>query len=544
MHINPDAIPGTVHLVDEAGIMMNAQHDKDAKEIVLTPTPSDHPDDPLNWSKNRKYLSMFCMVLYTFAIGVPSAAIYSVLAPVSANTGLSLGTLNEGTGYMFLFLGLGCLFWQPIALQYGKRPVYLFSVLATSLIIIWSPHAKGNGDWIGGKILQGFFSAPIESLCEASVADVWFEHDRGSWMSVYAISLLVSNFIAPLVAGFILEGQSWEWVIYWCSIFGGVSLVFLFFFMEETNYSRKTIAADDVISDSADSAEEDVVDTPASMDEKAAHVTNVVDMEEGTTVSSYQLKTFADKMKLLDVPRPTEQLKINFWRPITMFRFPAVLWAGFFYGSNLVWFNVLNATASLIFTETYNFSPSMVGVTYVSPIIGSFVANYYTGYLGDKFKLRMAKRNGGIYEPEQRLWLTLPFLVLCPASLILWGVGAYYNVHWIGPVIAMGMLGGCASIGCAIPINYFVDSYREMGGPGLAPIIVIRNLLSFAVSYGITPWVTNTGLKNCFIAAAFIALACNSTFMIMTTWGKKFRNDNKAPYWEYVKIALDKGMAH
>lgn len=32
---------------------------------------------------------------------------------------------------MFLFFGWGCVIWQPLALQYGKRPVYLFSMLAT-----------------------------------------------------------------------------------------------------------------------------------------------------------------------------------------------------------------------------------------------------------------------------------------------------------------------------------------------------------------------------------------------------------------------------
>ena len=30
----------------------------------------------------------------------------------------------------------------------------------------------GNGQWIANKILQGFFGAPIESLCEISVTDI------------------------------------------------------------------------------------------------------------------------------------------------------------------------------------------------------------------------------------------------------------------------------------------------------------------------------------------------------------------------------------
>lgn len=37
---------------------------------------------------------------YTFAIGIASAAIYSVLEPIEKATGLTLGDLNAGTGYM------------------------------------------------------------------------------------------------------------------------------------------------------------------------------------------------------------------------------------------------------------------------------------------------------------------------------------------------------------------------------------------------------------------------------------------------------------
>lgn len=122
-------------------------------------------------------------------VGIASAAIYSVLVPISEATNLTLDDLNAGTGYMFLAFGWGCLFWQPLALQYGKRPVYLISILATMAIQVWAPFTKSNGQWIANKILrmcdcllsvalltdplaEGFFGAPIESLCEISVTDM------------------------------------------------------------------------------------------------------------------------------------------------------------------------------------------------------------------------------------------------------------------------------------------------------------------------------------------------------------------------------------
>jgi MFS family permease len=197
--INYDAIPGNSYLVDLDGHMTAARHSDKDSHIVLIPTPSDDPDDPLNWTKKRKWLSLFCMVVYTYAVGIPSAAIYSILPNISEANGITLAQLNAGTGYMFLFLGIGCFIFQPLALQYGKRPVYLFSTISTALICIWSPFCTTNSAWIGSKILQGLLSSPIESLCEITVSDVSFQHELSRNMALYAMSLLTSNYMYPFI---------------------------------------------------------------------------------------------------------------------------------------------------------------------------------------------------------------------------------------------------------------------------------------------------------------------------------------------------------
>lgn len=158
------SVPGTIHLVDIEGNLSAKHASRDQPDVVLIPAPSDDPDDPLNWSTKRKLLSTasismcvchLCLhqslilpISYTFAIGTTSAAIYSILSSIEEDTGLTLNDLNAGTGYMvkiqclyrfdangsqFLLFGWGCLFWQPLALQYGKRPVYLISMLATTV---------------------------------------------------------------------------------------------------------------------------------------------------------------------------------------------------------------------------------------------------------------------------------------------------------------------------------------------------------------------------------------------------------------------------
>ena len=54
-------VPGTVHLVDLEGVL-NAKHASGSQtDIVLVPSPSADPDDPLNWSPRRKLLSTTCV---------------------------------------------------------------------------------------------------------------------------------------------------------------------------------------------------------------------------------------------------------------------------------------------------------------------------------------------------------------------------------------------------------------------------------------------------------------------------------------------------
>lgn len=54
-------VPGTKHLID-VDHTMRAQHAGNG-DIVLDPSPSTDPNDPLNWSPRRKLLITVCTSL-------------------------------------------------------------------------------------------------------------------------------------------------------------------------------------------------------------------------------------------------------------------------------------------------------------------------------------------------------------------------------------------------------------------------------------------------------------------------------------------------
>ncbi|EHK98148.1 putative Uncharacterized MFS-type transporter [Glarea lozoyensis 74030] len=255
-------------------------------------------------------------------------------------------------------------------------------------------------------------------------------------------------------------------------------------------------------------------------------------------------KTYFQKLALLDKKRDFHLFRMMV-RPLLFFSLPSVVYAGFSYGSNLIWFNVLNGTASLILGGApYNFSSSMVGLTYLSPLIGVAVGSFYSGVIGDRVVLWLARRNKGILEPEHRLWLFSLSLILIPGSLILWGVGAAHHIHWFGLVFAMGVIAASNSIGIQLSVSYCIDSYKDLSGEAMVTVIIIRNTMSFAIGYGVTPWVTNMGYQNAFILAAFAGLAQVTTFLAVVTWGKSWRDMTKARFYRYVKEGSDVGVTH
>lgn len=284
-------------------------------------------------------------------------------------------------------------------------------------------------------------------------------------MGIYAFTLAGSNYFAPVICGFIAEYQGWRWVFYWPAIFLGATFIVLALFMEETNYNRSRVAV---------SREED------TNGEKLAPTPRIT--EEGKIEN--QAKKFVAKMSLVQASSDQSMFK-HALQSLRYLGWPVIFYAGFSYGSYLIWFNVLNATASIILSAApYNFSSSIVGLSYLSCCIGVIIASFVSGRLSDWLTIKLARRNNGIMEAEYRLWPFAICVIAAPASLILWGVGAQHGVHWFGLIFGMGSLAFVNTMGITLSVNYLIDSYHDISTDGIVTVILVRNTMSFAISYG------------------------------------------------------------
>lgn len=60
--IDESQVPGTVQLVD-LDEHIATRHASGHKDIILIPTPSADPEDPLNWTPARKRIALTCILM-------------------------------------------------------------------------------------------------------------------------------------------------------------------------------------------------------------------------------------------------------------------------------------------------------------------------------------------------------------------------------------------------------------------------------------------------------------------------------------------------
>ncbi|KAF2993861.1 hypothetical protein E8E13_000841 [Curvularia kusanoi] len=345
-----EQVPGTVYLVDVNGRAASDLHDASHKDIVLVPRPSADHNDPLNWSTRRKLTAVSMAYIYVLGTGIATSLQYSVLADITADTGISTATLVQGTGVMFLFFGWACLIWQPIALTYGRRGVYLITSLLAVPLMVWTAYSTSGPEWFAHRVLLGIVVSPIESLCEITVLDLFFAHNRGAYMGLYVFILFGSNFLAPLMAGWFNDAFGWRWTMHFGAMVCAAAFIIIFFFMEETMYFR----------DHAVEGER-IEQQPVTPDGKLEKSTST-SMTPSPAPSIHAIpnkKGWRKYKPFKSVPgRPSNMDMIKMaYRPVLMiFQFPTVAWCGFLYGINLAWYNSDVSTLVLYWEQQWHLS--------------------------------------------------------------------------------------------------------------------------------------------------------------------------------------------
>ncbi|KAL8294554.1 hypothetical protein RB600_000477 [Gaeumannomyces tritici] len=217
-------------------------------------------------------------------------------------------------------------------------------------------------------------------------------------------------------------------------------------------------------------------------------------------------------------------LKVAF-RPFVLFSYPAVLWSSAMYACSVGWLIVVSESVAVIYREKYyDFDALGVGLVYLSPFIGGVLGTAVAGKVSDIFVKAMARRNGGLYEPEFRLVMALPIGVTTVMGLMGFGWSAEERNSWIVPTVFFGIISFGCCLGSTTSITFCVDSYRQYAGEALVTLNFTKNILHGLVfSLFVTEWLEHDGAKAVFIWLGVVQLVVVAFAAPLFVYGKRCR---------------------
>ncbi|KAM0558077.1 hypothetical protein ACHAPJ_005244 [Fusarium lateritium] len=235
---------------------------EETNEIILIPTPTNDPNDPLNWSKPyRVYIAVLvsCAIFFcNFLAAGPTVAIVSITESFFGPPGPEFTHQIAKIAYFFtttaLLQGMGNLIWMPLIAKYGRRPIYIISFVLYTCVSAWAGAATTYGSSLAARILMGFASGAAECLAPLTISDLFFLHERGAIMVIYTTALSTGVGVGIIVAGLITINLDWRY-IYWVAVaLIGSCTVLIIFTFPETVYNRNGIPDETRTVDNPDTA--------------------------------------------------------------------------------------------------------------------------------------------------------------------------------------------------------------------------------------------------------------------------------------------------
>jgi hypothetical protein len=345
--------------------------------------------------------------------------------PYSSELGLSFNTLNDSTALNYAGLAFGCVLFIPLVYKFGRRPLYILSLLVQLASAIWSAKLNTGGEMLAVSLVSGLGGAISETIVQITIADMFFVHQHATMNSIFLLMQSAGAYLGPVAAGYVvISSQGWRWMWWWTAILLGLNLIAVIFGFEESKYVPKIYGQGiEILPDSGDATESSKQINEESSTGKRTAVNEPLSEGFFYLPKSYrQRMAFVTRSETGTLEAP--YLKHMIRPVIILITFPVVTYAAITYGALLSWYSVVvTVEANYLLYPPYNFDAAAVGLLNLAPFVGCLFGTVLGGPLSDYSIIWLSKRNNGIFEPEMRLWLTLPAVLICPAGLLTFGIG-------------------------------------------------------------------------------------------------------------------------
>ncbi|KAE8442086.1 hypothetical protein EG329_003844 [Mollisiaceae sp. DMI_Dod_QoI] len=209
--------------------------------IILEPQPDDSNNDPLNWPTWRRDAALLSLGIYCMVGGGMTPILAAGFTNVAATYDVTTPKVALTTGLYMMGLGVGSVVASPTAILWGKRPVYLVSAIIFIATSVWCAASPTYNSLLVARIFQGISVSPVECLPSATIAEIFFLHERAYRIGIYTLLLLGGKNLVPLVSAAIIQSMGWRWVFWIVAMVVGFCGCLLFLFVPESFWDRTPV---------------------------------------------------------------------------------------------------------------------------------------------------------------------------------------------------------------------------------------------------------------------------------------------------------------
>lgn len=346
-------------------------------------------------------------------------------------------------------------------------------------------------------------------------------------MALTNLAVFGGAFFTPIVVGKLSRELGWPWSFYFLSIFTGVCLPLVIFFVPETAFHRDSrlntdMASTDDVRETKNGEQEsyelrnshgdDIRSSSDPIAEETGEKTTVpgkkhISLSHGgadTPMRSYKQSLMPFNGRVSD-----DSFFKLFLRPFVLFAHPAVLWACIIQGAMIGWTVFIGIILAAIFIMPPLFWTEVkTGYAYTGAFLGALGGFLLVGLLADWSAKWMTRRNNGIYEPEFRIILVLPQMIIGCTGLYLFAVTSanIAKYSYILPIFAFGLEVAGMVIGCVAASLYIVDAHRDIAIEAFTTILIFKNFFAAGLSWSAYEWLVKGGQYKVFVWLASVQL--------------------------------------
>ncbi|OJD34923.1 mfs transporter [Diplodia corticola] len=510
----------------------------ETNEIILIPTPSDDPNDPLNWPRPYRYylaiLLSLAIFFTNFLAAGPTVSMVAVTEDFFGPPGPSFEANVAKASYFFtstaLLQGMSNLMWMPLIVKYGRRPIYVTSFVLYTACAAWAGGATSYGSELAARILMGAASGASETLAPLTISDIFFLHERGSIMAMYTCFLGAGVGGGILICGLVSISLDWRYG-YWIAVaLIGSATVLIIFTFPETEFDRAAA----VVSDS-DSIRDLECRKGSDFSVEAQRVESTSADSPARSSSHAQphahahpppppKRSFVQSLRIFSGVHTQESLGKLFWRPVVMLALPPILWATLCMAVTIGFLVAITSNFASAFSTAYGFAPYQAGLCFIASILGSLAGIFFGGHFSDWVADALTRRNAGVREPEFRLPAIMISVVTGPLALVLYGEGIGQRLHWMCATIGLGLLNFSIVQATNVTLVYTIDAYRPVAGEVTVTQLAFKSAFGFLLSFYTNPWIAEAGYERAFGAMAGIAGAVLIGWVPFYVFGKRIRH--------------------